>query len=1735
MSDRNVNFYQVQQEFEDAWRGREIEKGKGYKQYKRWEWFYEQRAYPTGDRFAANAVQLAREAAPAMFQHNSMMPGGWTYIGNTSIPSGGGGAGRVNSVRNLPGSTTTFFACAPGGGVWKTTNSGVNWSVLNTDDLASIGVSDIAIDPLNTNILYIATGDGDAGDTYSLGVLKSTDAGNTWNSTGLSWTVQNQRTTSRIIIHPTTTSTLLVATSNGIWRTVDGGTNWSQVRTGNFKDIKFHPTNPSIVYAAGTSFWRSTDGGVTWTQVTDGVPASGDVSRLALAVSVASPDYVYILAGGTDNGFQGLYRSTNAGVTFSTRYSGPINLMGWNPNGLDSGGQAWYDLCIEADPTNAEIIYTGGVNIWKSSNGGTSWSLNGHWYGGGGAPYVHADIHSLYFVPGTSRLLVGCDGGVFTTTNGGTAYSDISSNLQIAQQYRLGLSTSNSNLIITGWQDNGTNLKNGAVHTRPIGGDGMECLINPTTNNIMYGELYYGEILRSNNGGVSFGTLVCGSDGTGVNEQGAWVTPYMLGSNPSHLYVGKSRVYKSLDAGNTFSSLGAMGSGNINALHVAPANNDYIYASKAGTLYRSTDGNNFTSLSGLPGLYITYITTNPANASEVYVTFSGFNSSNKVFKSLDAGNTWQNITGALPNIPANCIVYQSGTSGGLYVGTDAGVYYRDDVLGNWVPFMNDMPNVVVTELEIHYATNTIVAATYGRGLWSSLLYTLPAYDAVLTEVISPEGTYCSTSVTPQLSILNSGSNTLTSIQVTYSVAPNPSATFTWTGNLATGQSATINLPSLDYGAGSFTFDVSITSINGGVVENDITNNSGSTTYNTTNASNTATLTLLTDCYAYETSWAVFQGATELFTGSGYFNDTEYTIPICLADGCFTLVMYDSYGDGLSSCAGGSYELTDNATGNILAQMGAANFGGQVSHNFCFNQPAPGCTNPIACNYDPAAQSDDGSCILPPANDVCSNAIALVVDGPAVVASNINACNNSANPSCGGAPQIQDVWFSFVYTGGDVEIRTSSGTGAGTPLLTDTRIAVYGSCGGPQIACNDDGTGIGLYSSITLLCANLTIGNTYYVRAGGYQSLTGFFRIQVIQNDINGCTNPLASNFNACANIDNGSCIIQGCTNPAASNYNPAATVDNGSCIISGCTNPAASNYNPAATVDNGSCIIPGCTNPAASNFNPAATVDNGSCIIPGCTNPAASNFNPAATVDNGSCIIPGCTNPTACNYNPTANSNNGSCVFGTVYYQDSDNDGFGNAAATLTSCSVPVGYVLNATDCNDSNPAIRPGAVEICDGVDNDCDTVIDEGCGGSFAVNDDQTNATILTITPLGSCNSISGDLSQASPSAEAQSTCITGEDLWYQFTAVSSGMRAFVSSIQNNILIEVQDADGNMINVENLQSVPGNEVLNYGSLTPGESYYLCVRNFNSAQGSGTFNVCINWIRESTCDVGPGPYQLCSVYKADFTNTWTYIFHFTSLLDGQTISHTRVGSSSLPLSSVTGLKYNTTYSVLIDAVYGLTNGLGQTETVVVEGTEECTMIIGNPLVTQVRTVDGCPNVKSWGSSIQTTPHVCGNQGYQWQITRTDVPSAPYTLTTGTNVRFLSLSSANGFVPGGVYSISVRPIVNSSTTIAFGPARCVQLQGNAAQQSTVETNEQIQMIVYPNPTKLNVFLELNGDVSSTSHVEIRDLMGKLILTEQHNFQSSPTKEINLENITAGIYVIRVIDNGRFKSTMFVKE
>lgn len=1293
MQDPNTSFFETRAKFNEYWQGREITRGSGYKAFKRWEWFMESRVSSTGAWPAPDAVFQAMQQQPEMFQENNFLPGNWSYIGNTSVPTGGGGAGRINGLRELPGSTTTFFACSPGGGLWKTTNSGTSWSMLGTDFLGAIGTSDVAIDPTNTQVMYLATGDCDAGDTYALGVLKSTDGGTTWNTTGLSWAVTQTRSTARIIINPTNTQIVICATSDGIYRTTNGGTSWTRVQTGSFKDLRMKPGDATTWYASSNQFYKSTNSGLTWTLITSGLPSSATSQRMSIATSVATSTVAYALVSGTDSGLLGVYKSIDSGTTFTQMTGSNPNYLNWSSTpSATVGGQGWYDLRIEADPANADIIYIGGVNLWKSINGGTSWTIAGHWTGSG-APYVHADIHDIHFIAGTTRMLVGCDGGVFSTTNGGPNFSDISNNLQIAQQYRLSVAGTNSNLVISGWQDNGTNLKNNAVHTRPMGGDGMDCQINPSNSTNMFGTIQNGIVQRSTNSGVSFSTIVS-NGGTGINEDGAWVTPIILGPTPTHVFVGKSVVYKSTNNGTSFVASAAFGTGLCNDLAIAPSNSNILYASKGSSLFKSIDNAaTFTLVTGTQGYSIKDIAIHNTDPNKVWLAVSNYAAGNKVYFTSNGGTTWTNISGSLPNLPANALAFQPGTNDGIYVGMDAGVYYRDNVLGNFVPYINDLPNVNITDLDVHTGTSTLTAATFGRGLWRAPLYSLPNLDAAITNVNSPTGSYCSTTVSPQVTILNAGTNPIISMTIEYQVTGQSMLTYNWTGNLLTGVSANITLPNLNYGTGSFTFNVNITAVNT-LTDDNTANNSAITNYYCINGINNATLTLRTDCWPNETSWNITDASSNvMFSGSGYGSETTNLIPLCLPDGCFTLNVFDSYGDGLSngSCSqgNGNYFIKDDATTTTLVIMGAANFGTSVSHNFCYPLAVvPGCMNNTACNYNPLATVDNGSCTYGPANDVCSGATLLIVDNPQTASTNVTSCIEGANPNCGGGTQIKDIWFKFVYNGGKISITTNFAGG-----MSDTRLALYGSCGGAIIACNDDISASNYKSLISPACGVLSIGQTYYIQAGGYNGTTGTFNIQItsapeICNAVDDDCDSLidegfdidGDGFTSCGGDcnDNNNAVYPGATEVCnLIDDNCDSVIDEGVQLTF---------YRDLDNDGYGNLAVStlACTAPVGYVANSTDCNDNSASIHPGAAevcNGVDDNCN--ASIDDGVLI---------------------------TFYRDFDNDGYGNIALTTQACSAPVGYVSNSTDCNDSNSAIRPGATEVCNGVDDNCNTLIDEG-----------------------------------------------------------------------------------------------------------------------------------------------------------------------------------------------------------------------------------------------------------------------------------------------------------------------------------------------------------------------------------------------------------------------------------------
>jgi PKD repeat protein len=730
MQDPSVNFYQTVDSFNAYWATHTVAKGKGYKVFRRWQAYMEPRVFPTGNVKLATLGYKNYETFqienPDLFIA-SHAPNNWTPLGPNGAPTNGG-AGRLNFVRQDPSNAAVIYVGAPDGGIWKTINGGTSWATT-TDQVTttSIGFGDLAFDPTNSQILYASTGDAHAQDSYSVGLLKSINGGSTWTPTGLTFTVNQGAIIKRVLVNPTNNQIIIVASNAGILRSTDGGTNWTTVRTGLFGDMEFKPGDPTVVYAAGSptgaseQIWKSTNSGSTWTQVTSGLPTS-NVQRISLAVSANNPAYLYVLAGNSTNqGLLGVYRSIDSGTTFTTRTGATPNYLGYQPDGSDAGGQAFYDLTIACSPTNAQEIYIGGINIWRSINGGTNWTFNADWTGGS-APYVHSDVHDIMFATGSgTALFAATDGGLFKTTNNGTAWSDISGNLAIAQQYSISSSQTNANKILTGHQDNGANLYSSGSWVQVRGGDGMDVVIDRTNASVMYEGYVNGEFYRSTNGGAGWTAIFTTPAGTG-----GFFAPFKQDpTTATTVYGGYEQLHKSTNQGTTTTVISAFaGTTQISEFAIAPSNSQIIYVIRGSVLWKTINGGtSWTNVTGtIPATtsQMTYIAISPTDPNKVWVTVSGYTAANKVFKTINGGTAWTNISTGLPNLPVNCIVFQPGsTTDAIYVGCDVGVFYKDNSITGWQTFFNGLPNVAVRELDIYAATGKMRAATYGRSSWTS--------------------------------------------------------------------------------------------------------------------------------------------------------------------------------------------------------------------------------------------------------------------------------------------------------------------------------------------------------------------------------------------------------------------------------------------------------------------------------------------------------------------------------------------------------------------------------------------------------------------------------------------------------------------------------------------------------------------------------------------------------------------------------------------------------------------------------------------------------------------------------------------------------------------------------------------------------------------------------------------------------------------------------------------------------
>lgn len=721
-----------------------------YLRWMRWEYYQSSRLDEEG-RILPNVNRKIFEGLHN-YQHNRNAIGNessssyWNSLGPTTVvnygPGYSNGNGRVNCIAFHPTNPNSMIIGTPQGGIWRTFNNGTNWFILS-NNLPANSISGLVWDHSNSNVIYALTGDGDEAGIFgfvtaygysipSLGVFKSVDGGMSWQQTGEFPATSGNFHGYKLIQHPINANTLYAAATVGIYKTIDGGNSWLLVQAGSFTDIEFKPGNPDIMYAAeygsATPFWRSTNSGDSWSAASNGLPTG--TTRVAIGVSANQPDHIYVLAGGStgNSSFHGLYRSTSVGTPAFLLRSNTPNILSGNSAGAGSGDQAGYDLAIEVNPLNANTIITGGINIWQSTDAGVSYggSCKAYWVNNTpGFDYVHADIHNLSYNPLNNILYCVTDGGVGYSSNNGANWTYIPNNLGILATYHGDWYEGNADIMVSGTQDNGTNVRytNSDSYRHIFGGDGFDCLIkNNDPNSIIY--VVNDVLYKTTNGGIT-------------SQYVPPASSILLGffphlakdyNNDTRIFAaGTYDIYRSTDFGSNWATFNNDAIGRKRALTTCPSNSDRLYVSNGNLLQRSDDATTnltFTTISGNPGYpigaFLTDIESRPSNSLYIYACFGGYSAEKKVYFSTDGGDNWTNFSGTLPNIACHSIAVDASNT--VYVGTDAGVFVRSELMDDWQPFYNYLPRTPVSELMVNNSAGRIIACTFGHGNFYSNLY-----------------------------------------------------------------------------------------------------------------------------------------------------------------------------------------------------------------------------------------------------------------------------------------------------------------------------------------------------------------------------------------------------------------------------------------------------------------------------------------------------------------------------------------------------------------------------------------------------------------------------------------------------------------------------------------------------------------------------------------------------------------------------------------------------------------------------------------------------------------------------------------------------------------------------------------------------------------------------------------------------------------------------------------------------
>lgn len=712
---------------------------------------YKQRAGPDG-KIPSGALMKAKNFIDRMPPRDDAGLWNWEWLGPGNI------GGRIRAIAIHPTTPSTIFIGGVSGGIWRSTNSGSSWYAID-DFMANLAITSIVYDPTNTNIMYAATGEGfyNSDGLPGAGIFKSTNGGLSWSQLS-STNNDNFEYVNRLAHHPSSTGVLYAATRSPhrIWKTTDGGDTWTSILTTPTAatDVRVDENNPAEVlvgtWGVGGAWpqygdvYLSTNSGSSFTHLTTGaankLPSNGHRCEVTFCPSNSTRMYVSIDRNGGE-----IWRSTDNGSTWELR------------NSTDYiGGQGWYDNVIWVDPTNSARIVVGGVDLYRSENGGTDLTRISDWHdyhNNGSANSAHADHHIIINHPdydGSSnkKVYFGNDGGIqmtndVTSVTQNTGWVNLCNTTLGITQFYGGAAAPDGSIIVGGTQDNDhLRYRASGTWSGPTGwfqaetGDGGFAAINYNNTDIIYSEYTYLAIEKSTNGGSTYPGAVTGLGDAGDGNKALFIAPFSMDPNdPTRLIAGGTSIWRTTNSAGNWSSIRGVVGGKCSAIDIADGNSSIIWVGyEDGRVAKTTNGtstpptwtrvdNNATAL---PNRYVTDIAINPNNHNEVYVTFGGYNNDN-VWYTNDAGASWSNRSGTSPNdLPAlqvNSVRVHPSSSYWIYIGTDLGVFASEDKGQNWCKTprysANEGPaNVEVSEL-IWQGDEYLIAVTHGRGMYRS--------------------------------------------------------------------------------------------------------------------------------------------------------------------------------------------------------------------------------------------------------------------------------------------------------------------------------------------------------------------------------------------------------------------------------------------------------------------------------------------------------------------------------------------------------------------------------------------------------------------------------------------------------------------------------------------------------------------------------------------------------------------------------------------------------------------------------------------------------------------------------------------------------------------------------------------------------------------------------------------------------------------------------------------------------